>query len=215
MGKLFEQMKKEIYKECKPQIDELKSMFAPCRQSEEEVISEIIKRQEHKYYLVFERSRTENQIIEKDIYTVFDEKNQERYQGKGKLPMGKHRIVISKEGTKLGFIKKRLIALPDILEWELKRKKSIVTLSDGEEYNILSYVTKKRRHFRMKRKHWKITAKDDGYVISYQKNTIAHVYKPFTSEIYKNKKWLLGYEVPEKEEDLAMLVIAIWNMVRD
>ena len=119
------------------------------------------------------------------------------------------------DSEKIGAIRKRVFVFPDIDKWEFKRKKSKVVLADGEIYKITSGLSKKGRRFYIDRKHWKITTKEDGYVVSYKKMAVAHVYKSFKSEFYENKKWLIGYDALQNEKDLVILVVAIWNMIRN
>lgn len=204
-------IKNQIRKQVKPHYDELKrtakSVFG-IHKSADELVAET----KFAHYLLVKRSIQTGQ----DVYEIFDVEENLVYRIKGTFWLGRHHLNVYRGNEKIGEIRKKLIALPDIDEGHSKRHLCEIYL-DGKEVNSVEAFMKSRtqglkphktQEFRIHKHGWTIryNPDDDSYALQLQKKLIAQLNEA------TSKKFVIAYNDVEKELDVVLLSIAFFQI---
>lgn len=199
MGFIEDNIKKRV----QPQLDELKraakSVFGTHKSTEE-----LVEEGAYVYYLTAEHTIQNGQ----DNYDIYDTAKNLIYRIKGTFWLGRHHLIVKKGDEKIGEIRKKLVAIPDILEGRTERHMCLVYLNGNEINCVEAYKESQKQKFKIHKHGWKISynPSNDSYILRHQKNDVAQLSEACDS------KFVIGYNDIDKERDIILLAMSFFQI---
>lgn len=225
MGKLGKNIKDTVMEEYGSEIEELKKSYeelktvidpSKLQKTIENRKQKILANAEHKQYMIIQLEYGLGFLSLRDKYLVYDTNKNIKYKIVGNYFWGAHRLLIYDSNKKIGKMMRNVLPRFSLLDGEFKIRKTKVDISDSQPYFIRFHRESKIWHYSISKKHWKITynKKEDRYSIYYMNNVIAHIYRPFVSDIEYSNNLIIGYDDEKYELDLFIIATCLWNAIR-
>ena len=225
MSKLGKYLKDNVMEEYGSEIGELKKSYEELRtvidpmklqKTVENRKQKILTNGEHSKYMTIQLEYSLGFLSLRDKYLVYDSQKKIKYKIIGGYFWGAHHLSIYDNNTKIGRIKRNVLPHFSLFEGEFKIRKTKVDLRDSQPYFTKFHREAKVWHYFISKKQWKITysKKEDRYSIFYMKNVIAHIYRPFVSDIEYCNNLIVGYDDEKYELDLFIIATCLWNAIR-
>lgn len=196
-------IKDNIKKQVKPQWNELKrttkSVFGIHKST-----GELIAESAFPHYLIAKHTVQTGQ----DHYDICDTSMQLIYSITGTFWLGHHHLIVKKKGERIGAIRKKLIAIPDIIEGQSERHMCLIYQNNNETNCIEAYKESKKQIYKIHKHGWKISycPDNDSYILRHQKKVIAQLNEA------SNNEYVIGYNDIDKEVDITLLAMSFFQI---
>lgn len=225
MGKLGKFIKDTVMEEYGSEINELKKTYEELRcvvepsklkKTIENRKQEILENGEHSKYMNILLEYSWGFLSLRDRYFVYDSRKNIKYKIVGGYFFGAHHLSIYENNNKIGKMKRNVLPRFSLLDGEYKIRRTKVDMKDNQSFFTRFHRESKIWHYSISKKNWKITynRKEDRYSIYYMKNVIAHIYRPFVSDIEDSNNLIVGYDNEKYELDLFVIATCLWNAIR-
>lgn len=148
------------------------------------------------------------EVLERDYYVIYDEKDVPIYIAKGTTMMGKHHFIVSNSEKKVvGKVKKALFNIP--MPFMKERKSCSIEIEGNEAFELETYISFRERQYDIGRKGLviEIDSKEKEFRVkrNSRKKPIIHIYKRRSDEGFFMDKYVVGFD-DEKDKILAILL---------
>lgn len=148
------------------------------------------------------------EVLERDYYVVYDEKDIPIYIAKGTKMMGKHHFVVTNpEKQVVGKVKKALLNIP--MPFMKEHKSCSIEIEGKEPFELETYISFNERTFDIDKKGLKIEvdSKEKEFQVKRgnRKKPIIHIYKRRSDEGFWMDKYVVGFD-DEKDKMLAVFL---------
>ena len=205
--------------ELKKSYEELKTVIFPSKLQKtiEDRKQKILANGEHSKYMIIQLEYRWGFLSLRDKYFVYDSQKNIKYKIIGDFFFGGYRLSIYEKNNKIGRMKRNILPRFSLLDWEFKIRKTKVDIVDSQPFSTRFHRASKKWHYSIGKKLWRMTysKKEDKYSIYYMKNVVAHIYRPFISNIERSNNLIIGYDDENFELDLFIIATCLWNAIRD
>lgn len=152
-----------------------------------------------------------DEVLERDSYIVFDEKDEPKYIIKGTVLFGKHHFHMKdKNGKEVGVIKKKIINIPNPLEFEKEVKSCTIEINGKKIGNFSRYKELFEKEYNYRIGDMTIEADKREKVLKVfsknKENPIILIEKAVSDTVLENK-YVVGFN--RKDNEIKAILIAI------